>query len=158
MTAPVAKADGEHEAAANEVDEEDDDDAAKSGATEDLTKAELPDALAKALQDRDDRIAAQNAEMIQTVASMAELLGAVSKRVEDIAAQPMPPLTMAKGTVITEKGGRSDDGPSAEEIAAAIAKMSPEQIQLSTLKGKFMEGPDPVLTQRFGGKLWAPQT
>jgi hypothetical protein len=158
MAAMAAKAADDVDANAGEDEDEDEDDAAKAGATQDLNKIELPAALAKALQEQNERSAAQNAETMEAVASLAEAMGAIGRRVEDIAKQPMPPLTIAKGTVVAEKGGSDGAGPTAEEIAAAITKMTPEQIQMATLKGTFMGGPDPTLTARFGGNLRLPQS
>ncbi len=127
---------------------------AKAVASEDeLNKLDLPAVLAKALQDQNERFAAQSEEMVKAVAGLAEQLGATRQRVEDIARQEMPPLTIAKGTVITEKGGTDAGGLSAEDFAAAVAKMTPEEIQMTSLKGTFLNGPDERLTARFGGRI-----
>ncbi len=149
MAAGAAKA----AAAAADTDVEDDP-VVKAGEAEDLTKLELPTALAKALQEQNDRFAAQNAEIVKAVAGIAEALGATRARVEDIAKQEMPPVAMAKGTIVTEKGGSTDGGGmTADEFAAAVAKMTPEEIQMTSLKGTFLNGPDENLTARFGGRI-----
>ncbi len=139
----VARASDETEAA---------DEIFKADEDEDLSKLNLPSVLAKALQEQNDRFAAQNADMVKAFAGIAEQLGATRQRVEDIARQEAPPVAIAKGTIITEKGG-GDGGMSADEFAAAVAKMTPEQIQLTSLKGTFLNGPDENLTRRFGGQI-----
>ena len=68
----------------------------------------------------------------------------LTKRVDEIALTPLPPLTMAKGTVPISKqqdrgsNFRSGDPElSPEAIAAALAKMSKEDQTLTLIKASY---------------------
>jgi hypothetical protein len=68
----------------------------------------------------------------------------LAKRVDEIARTPLPPLTMAKGTVSVSKqedrGSNMGDGDSElspEAIAAALAKMSKEEQTLTLIKASY---------------------
>ena len=68
----------------------------------------------------------------------------LTKRVDEIARTPLPPLTMAKGTVSVSKQqdrgsnvGSGDPQLSPEAIAAALAKMSKEEQTLTLIKASY---------------------
>jgi len=93
------------------------------------------DGLAKAL-------AAQRQESALLTKALGELgprLDALAKRVEQIAATPLPPLTIAKGTAAMAKqqdGIAGADLPP-EAIAAAFARMSKEEQTLALIKASY---------------------
>ncbi len=132
-------------------------DTSKAMPVADLVKVDPYAELAKALR---AEFAAQGADTASAIKSIAETLGAVSKRVEDIASQPTAPLTIAKGTIVAEKSGGNGAGDalSDEAIQAAIAKMSPEEIQIAMIKGVQRAGPDPVLSSRYTHRPVMPPT
>src|SRR5438270_6248569 len=81
------------------------------------------------------------AKVLGQVVPMIEKL---TKRVDEIARTPLPPLTMAKGTVSISKqqdrGSKMDNGDpelSPETIAAALAKMSKEEQTLTLIKASY---------------------
>lgn len=81
------------------------------------------------------------AKVLREVVPMIERL---TKRVDEIARTPLPPLTMAKGTVSISKQqdregifGSGDPGLSPETIAAALAKMSKEEQTLTLIKASY---------------------
>jgi hypothetical protein len=81
------------------------------------------------------------AKVLREVIPMIERL---TKRVDEIARTPLPPLTMAKGTVSISKqldreGIFSSGDPelSPETIAAALAKMSKEEQTLTLIKASY---------------------
>ena len=62
-------------------------------------------------------------------------LDALAKRVEEIAAMPLPPLTMARAAVAVSKredGGNPEFSP--DDIVAALASMSDEERTLALIK------------------------
>jgi hypothetical protein len=102
----------------------------------DTRSADLANALPDELAGK-----AALAKVLREVVPMMERL---TKRVDEIARTPLPPLTMAKGTVSISKQqdrGRNDDngGPvlSPEAIAAALAKMSKEEQTLTLIKASY---------------------
>jgi len=81
------------------------------------------------------------AKVLGEVVPMIEKL---TKRVDEIARTPLPPLTMAKGTVSVSKqqdrgSNMGNDEPelSPEAIAAALAKMSKEEQTLTLIKASY---------------------
>jgi hypothetical protein len=81
------------------------------------------------------------AKVLREVVPMIERL---TKRVDEIARTPLPPLTMAKGTVSISKQqdregtfGSGDPELSPETIAAALAKMSKEEQTLTLIKASY---------------------
>jgi hypothetical protein len=60
----------------------------------------------------------------------------LARRVDEIAATPLPPLTMARGVTALSKqydaGGDLLAPP--EELAAALARMSPEEQTMTLIK------------------------
>ena len=96
--------------------------------------------LANALPDGPDEKAAL-AKVLGQVVPMIERL---TKRVDEIARTPLPPLTMAKGTISISKQqdrgsniGNGDPDLSPEAIAAALAKMSKEEQTLTLIKASY---------------------
>ena len=72
------------------------------------------------------------------------MLDRLSKRVDDIARTPLPPLTIARGSVAVSKqqdgrgaGSAGDTQLSPETIAAALAKMSKEEQTLTLIKASY---------------------
>jgi len=103
-------------------------------------KATQAGELAKVLADE----RAEKAALVKTLGEMVPLLDRLSKRVDDIARTPLPPLTIARGSVAVSKqqDGRSmgsADGTklSPEAIAAALAKMSKEEQTLTLIKASY---------------------
>jgi hypothetical protein len=81
------------------------------------------------------------AKVLGEVVPMIEKL---TKRVDEIARTPLPPLTMAKGTVSISKQqdrgsnmGNGEPELSPEAIAAALAKMSKEEQTLTLIKASY---------------------
>jgi hypothetical protein len=71
------------------------------------------------------------------------MLDTLTRRVDDIARTPLPPLTIARGTVSVSKhqdGGSASDGDtelSPEVIASALGKMSKEEQTLTLIKASY---------------------
>jgi hypothetical protein len=103
----------------------------------------------KALQTKEfvKMLAGERAEktaLVKALNDMAPLLDRLSKRVDDIARTPLPPLTIARGSVALSKqedggsiGGQSDNALSPEAIASALAKMSREEQTLTLIKASY---------------------
>jgi hypothetical protein len=96
--------------------------------------------LAKVLADE----RAEKAALVKTLSEMVPLLDRLSKRVDDIARTPLPPLTIARGSVTVSKqqdgrgaGSDADTQLSPETIAAALAKMSKEEQTLTLIKASY---------------------
>jgi hypothetical protein len=100
------------------------------GKTEGTRAAELAKALEVAQ--------AEKATLAKTLSDIVPLLDRLSKRVEDIAQTPLPPMVARVGMTSVSKtdDGRGDDARelTTEEIAAAIAKMSPNEVELIPFK------------------------
>jgi hypothetical protein len=87
---------------------------------------------------------AENAVLIKALGEIVPLLDRLTKRVDDIARTPLPPLTMARGSVSVSKqqdgliaGSTGDARLSPEAIAAAFAKMSKEEQTLTLIKASY---------------------
>jgi hypothetical protein len=87
---------------------------------------------------------AEKAALVKTLSEMVPLLDRLSKRVDDIARTPLPPLTIARGSVAVSKqqdgrgvGNPGDNQLSPEAIAAALAKMSKEEQTLTLIKASY---------------------
>ena len=96
--------------------------------------------LAKVLADE----RAEKAELVKTLGEMVPLLDRLSKRVDDIARTPLPPLTMARGSISVSKqqDGRGSENTSEtqlspETVAAALASMSKEEQTLTLIKASY---------------------
>ncbi|HVH76756.1 MAG TPA: DUF6582 domain-containing protein [Stellaceae bacterium] len=84
---------------------------------------------------------AQNRALLETLAGIVPRLDRLAKRVEDIAATPLPPLTVARGVSAVSKrqdGGADGAGsPSPDLVAAAFAAMSQEEQTLTLIKAAY---------------------
>ena len=81
---------------------------------------------------------AEKAALIATLADIVPRLDQLTKRVEDIAHMPLPPVTMAKNVAAITK--RQDTGGSAfstDEIAAVFSQMSKEEQTLTLIKASY---------------------
>jgi hypothetical protein len=114
---------------------------AKAGGTEfESVKALRTEDLAKALADE----RAEKTALVKALSEMVPLLDRLSKRVDDIARTPLPPLTIARGSVSVSKqqdggstGSASDSPLSLEAITSALAKMSKEEQTLTLIKASY---------------------
>jgi hypothetical protein len=86
----------------------------------------------------------EKAALAKVLGEVVPMIERLTKRVEEIARTPLPPLTMAKGTVSVSKEqdrgsnvGRGDPELSPEAIAAALAKMSKEEQTLTLIKASY---------------------
>jgi len=85
----------------------------------------------------------EKAALVKALGEMVPILDRLSKRVEDIARTPLPPLTIAKGTVSVSKqqdGGNCTAGDTAlspQAVAAALARMSNEEQTLTLIKASY---------------------
>ena len=93
--------------------------------------------LAKVLADE----RAEKAALVSALGEIVPMLDRLSKRVDDIACTPLPPLTIARGSVSVSK---QQDGAStadmqlpAEAVASALAKMSKEDQTLTLIKASY---------------------
>ncbi len=103
-------------------------------------KAGRPRDLAKALVGERE----EKAKLVEVLGEIVPMLERLTKRVDDIARTPLPPLTIAKGTTSVSKqqdrvpGSRSGDAPlSSEAIASALGKMSKEEQTLMLIKASY---------------------
>ena len=82
----------------------------------------------------------ENAPLIKVLAEIVPRLDRLAKRVEDIATTPLPPLTMARPAHLSGVSKERDGAGgriSAEEVAAAFAKMSSEEQTLTLIKASY---------------------
>jgi hypothetical protein len=81
--------------------------------------------------------------LVKVLDEIVPMLDRLAKRVDDIARAPLPPLTIAKGTVSVSKqqdGGSASGGDtelSPEMIASALGKMSKEEQTLTLIKASY---------------------
>jgi hypothetical protein len=87
---------------------------------------------------------AEKAALAKILREVVPMIERLTKRVDEIARTPLPPLTMAKGTISVSKQqdrgsnvGSSDPELSPEVIAAALAKMSKEEQTLTLIKASY---------------------
>jgi hypothetical protein len=106
----------------------------------DAVKALQTEHLAKVLADE----RAEKTALVKALGEIVPLLDRLSKRIDDIARTPLPPLTIARGSVSVSKQqdggstGSAGDGPlSPEAIASALAKMSKEEQTLTLIKASY---------------------
>jgi hypothetical protein len=87
---------------------------------------------------------AEKAALVKVLGEVVPMIERLTKRVDELARTPLPPLTMAKGTVSISKqqdrggdvgGGEPELSP--EAIAAALAKMSKEEQTLTLIKASY---------------------
>jgi hypothetical protein len=100
-------------------------------------KAISPGDLAKALAG--ERV--EKAVLVEALGEIVPMLERLTKRVDDIARTPLPPLTIAKGTAsISKQQDRvagADPQLSSETIASALAKMTKEEQTLMLIKASY---------------------
>jgi hypothetical protein len=86
-------------------------------------------------------LAGERAEKAVLMAKLTDILprlDELAKRVEDIAHTPLPPLTVAKTvTAISKQQDAAGSGYSADELAAAFARMSKEEQTLTLIKASY---------------------
>jgi len=125
-----------------------------AGAKCDMTEIDEPSPttkLASGTRIRAGDLATATSSELVEKAAVAKVLGEVvpiierlAKRVDEIARTPLPPLTMAKGTVSVSKQqdrgnsvGSGDPELSPDAIAAALSKMSKEEQTLTLIKASY---------------------
>lgn len=86
----------------------------------------------------------EKAALVKVLAEIVPMIEQLTKRVDEIARTPMPPLTMAKNMASLSKqqdhGGIVDRGApeiSPEAVAAALSKMSKEEQTLTLIKASY---------------------
>jgi hypothetical protein len=117
------------------------------------------DDLAKV--ERVERLEAQNATLVKTINDMVPMLERMSKRVEDIAQQEMPPRAIARVTGSITKSvdnrmpGDVTQPISQEDVAKAFAEMDPETQTLTLIKAAKQK---PMMTHGIhdGPGPWRP--
>ncbi len=81
---------------------------------------------------------AEKAALIATLTDIVPRLDQLTKRVEDIARTPLPPLAVAKNvTAISKQQDAGGDGISPDELAAAFSRMSKEEQTLTLIKASY---------------------
>jgi hypothetical protein len=87
---------------------------------------------------------AEKTALAKVLGEVVPMIERLTKRIDEIARTPLPPLTMAKGTVSVSKQqdrernvGSGDPELSPEAIAAALAKMSKEEQTLTLIKASY---------------------
>jgi hypothetical protein len=125
-----------------------------AGARCDATGADDPQPSAQLTSETDTRAAdlanplgdepAEKIALAKVLGEVVPMIERLTKRVDEIARTPLPPLTIAKGTVSVskhqdrERNVRSGDPElSPETIAAALAKMSKEEQTLTLIKASY---------------------
>jgi hypothetical protein len=125
-----------------------------AGARCDATGIDEPSTPAKLVSQMDVRAAnpakafsgepAEKAALVKVLGEVVPMIELLTKRVDELARTPLPPLTMAKGTVSISKQqdrgsdvGSGDPELSPEAIAAALAKMSKEEQTLTLIKASY---------------------
>jgi hypothetical protein len=93
--------------------------------------------LAKMLVDE----RAEKSALVRAFGEMMPMLDRLSKRIDDIAGTPLPPLTIARNSVSISKqqdgGGTPDIQLSPETIASALSKMTKEDQTLALIKASY---------------------
>jgi hypothetical protein len=83
---------------------------------------------------------AEKAALIATLTDIVPRLDQLTKRVEDIARTPLPPLAMARSVTAVSKqqdSGGGAGGLSPEDLAAAFSRMSKEEQTLTLIKASY---------------------
>ena len=83
---------------------------------------------------------AEKAALMATLTDIVPRLDQLSKRVEDIARTPLPPLTMGKSVTAIAKhqdSGAGAGGVSPDDLAAAFSRMSKEEQTLTLIKASY---------------------
>ena len=93
--------------------------------------------LAKMLADE----RAEKTALVRAFDEMMPMLDRLSKRIDDIACTPLPPLTIARNSVSISKqqdgGGTADIQLSPEAVASALSKMTKEDQTLTLIKASY---------------------
>jgi hypothetical protein len=80
----------------------------------------------------------QKASLVATLTDILPKLDQLTKRVEDIAQTPLPPLAVAKNvSSISKHQDAGTGGFSADELAEAFARMSKEEQTLTLIKASY---------------------
>ena len=80
----------------------------------------------------------EKAALIATLTDIVPRLDQLTKRVEDIARTPLPPLAIAKNvTAISKQQDAGGGGYSSDELAAAFSRMSKEEQTLTLIKASY---------------------
>jgi hypothetical protein len=83
----------------------------------------------------------EKAALVRAFGEMMPMLDRLSKRIDDIACTPLPPLTIARNSVSISKqqdgGGTADIQLSPEAVASALSKMTKEDQTLTLIKASF---------------------
>jgi hypothetical protein len=93
---------------------------------------------------------AEKAALMATLTDIVPRLDQLSKRVEDIARTPLPPLTMSKSVTAIAKhrdAGVGAGGVSSDDLAAAFSRMSKEEQTLTLIKASYA---NPIQPRGFG--------
>lgn len=81
---------------------------------------------------------AEKAALIATLTDIVPRLDQLTKRVEDIARTPLPPLAIAKNvTAISKQQDAGGGGLSPDELATAFSRMSQEEQTLTLIKASY---------------------
>jgi hypothetical protein len=81
---------------------------------------------------------AEKAALMATLSDIVPRLDQLTKRVEDIARTPLPPLAIAKNvTAISKQQDVGVDALSANEVAAAFSRMSKDEQTLALIKASY---------------------
>ena len=99
---------------------------------------------------------AEKAALFATLADIVPRLDQLTKRVEDIAHMPLPPVTMAKNvTAITKRQDTGGSAFSTDEMAAVFSQMSKEEQTLTLIKASYarpIHPPGLIRTQETVGE------
>jgi hypothetical protein len=101
--------------------------------------------LAKVLADE----RAEKAALVKTLGEMVPLMTAMQKRIEDIAATPMPGATVAMpGATEAARAAAAvaSDGPSEADVVKALADMDPDRRVQTLIKAQYQR---PIRIARF---------
>ncbi len=84
---------------------------------------------------------AEKAALVRAFGEVMPMLDRLSKRIDDIACTPLPPLTIARNSVSISKqqdgGGTADIQLSPEAVACALSKMTKEDQTLTLIKASY---------------------
>jgi hypothetical protein len=86
-------------------------------------------------------LAGERADKSALIASLSEILprlDQLTKRVEDIARTPLPPLAFSKNvTAVSKQQDAGTGGLSSDDLAAAFSRMSQEEQTLTLIKASY---------------------
>ena len=90
---------------------------------------------------------ADKSALMATLGEIVPRLDQLTKRVEDIARTPLPPLAFAKNATAVSKQQDAGDVLSSDELAAAFSRMSQEEQTLTLIKASYAR---PIRPPGFG--------